>query len=266
MFTVVNFASPDRSKDTRPESYAVNVARFVDPVSFNADRLWLPCTVTDVKLVSPDSSKEVRLEYVALNVARFTRPATVKLTNRGFSFNVTDVKLVSPDKSKDAMFVLLAVRVASLVRPDKLNVVSLLLPFAVTDVKLERPDKSKATRLVLIAVRDRSFVSPATFNVARLLQLFTSNVSKPASALRSTDVSAVFPEKSIVFSDNSPSRFSEVSFKLLLAVKISRFFAADISRVERPVLYTLAVTKLSNPVTLSDVRDGLLNALRVMRF
>ena len=182
------------------------------------------------------------------------------------SFIVTDVKRESPDKSKDVLIVLLAARVVRLVSPDKLNVVSLLLLLAVTDVKLESPDKSKDARLVLTAVRDVSLVRPLTFNDAKLLQLSTDNVSNPTSALRSTAVSAVFPEKSIVFSDNSPSRFSEVSFKLLLAVKISRFFAADISRVERPVLYTLAVTKLSNPVTLSDVRDGLLNALRVMRF
>ena len=171
--------------------------------------------MTVVKFVSPDSSKETRLEFVALNVARLFRLAIVKVANRGFSFNVTDVKLESPDKSKDAMFVLLAARVASLARPDKLNVVSLLLPLAVTDVKLESPDKSKATRLVLIAVRDRSFVSPVTFNDAKLLQLSTDNVSNPTSALRSRDASAVFPAKSIVFSDSNPSRFTEVSFKLL---------------------------------------------------
>ena len=131
------------------------------------------------------------------------------------SFIVTDVKRESPDKSKDAMIVLLAARVVRLVSPDKLNVVSLLLLLAVTDVKLESPDKSKATRLVLIAVRDRSFVSPVTFNDAKLLQLSTDNVSKPTSALRSRDASAVFPPKSIVFSDSNPSRFTEVNFKLL---------------------------------------------------
>ena len=182
------------------------------------------------------------------------------------SFIVTDVKRESPDKSNDAMIVLLAARVVRLVSPDKINEVSLLLPLAVTDVRPERPDKSKATRLVLIAVRDKSFVSPVTFNDAKLLQLSTDNVSKPTSALRSRDASAVFPPKSIVFSDSNPSRFTEVNLKLLSEVKVSRFFAADISRAERPVLYTLAVTKLSNPVTLSDVSAGLLNTLRVTRF
>ena len=182
------------------------------------------------------------------------------------SLIVTDVKRESPDKSKDVMIVLLAARVVRLVSPDKLNVVSLLLLLAVTVCKFESPDKSKATRLVLTAVRDVSLVRPLTFNDAKLLQLSTDNVSKPARALRSTAVSAVFPANSIDFSDNNPSRFNEVSFRLLPAFNVSRFFAADKSRVERPVLFTLAVTKLSNPVTLSDVRAGLLGAYRLFRF
>ena len=266
MFTVVNFASPDRSSDTRPESCAVNVTRFVEPVSFNADKIWLPFTTTVVKLESEDKSKEVRFEFIALKVARLSRPTTVKFANRRLSFNVTDVKLVSPDKSKEVIFVLLAVRVKSFASPDKFIVVCLLLPLAVTVVKLESPDKSKVARLVLLAARDTSFVSPVTFNDAKLLQVSTFKVSRPTSALRSRDAIAVFPEKSIVFSDNNPSTFTEVSFRLLPAVKVSRFFAADISRADRPVLDTLVATKLSNPVTLSDVRAGLLCALRVVRF
>ena len=82
MVTVVNFVSPDRSSDTRPESCAVSVTRFVDPESFNVDKFRLPFTATVVKFVSPDSSKETRLEFVALKVVRPSRPTTVKLANR----------------------------------------------------------------------------------------------------------------------------------------------------------------------------------------